>query len=128
MRRRRNKAPAHNFPSDTGKFGLYFLFQAGKTTIQIHNNNRHRYCIQVDEEALNSIPLGNPHIRDGWVKLIWVGLPPLPSDPPGTADPVGEMPWMRVRARCVMVDMYQLLRDWSDWYREYRSPPEVAHS
>lgn len=36
--------------------------------------------------------------------------------------------WMKVGYECDMVDFYILLRDWNDWYREYRRPPEIARA
>jgi hypothetical protein len=43
-------------------------------------------------------------------------------------DPLEEMPWMMVAYQDVMPAIYILLRDWSDWEREYRSPPKVVRS
>jgi hypothetical protein len=101
-------------------------------------SQRYRYCIQVDAEALESVihdapapPLPDA-TTDGFVNLIWRDWEPT-SDP---REPVEEpiegctqedVGWMMVAYADVMVSMYYYLRDWNDWYVEYRRPPEVAH-
>jgi hypothetical protein len=87
--------------------------------------NVSRYCIQVDEESLESILDDDPKSarKEGWVNLIWTGIPDFLSQ---SRDPVKDMPWMRVSYQDVMVGFYDRLRGWTDWYTEYRSPPEVA--
>jgi hypothetical protein len=96
-------------------------------------SQRYRYCIQVDDAALESI-MEDEDEGDGFVNLIkleWVPETPHPREP--VEDPIEDctlfdVGWIMVAWKEVMVDMYHLLRDYDDWCREYRRPPEVAHA
>ena len=102
-------------------------------------SQRYRYCVQVDAEALEAVihaaaPTEPDASSDGFVNLVWKDWEPARPDPREevlepiegcTAHDVG---WMRVAYQDVMVDMYYYLRDYNDWYREYRRPPEVARA
>lgn len=104
-------------------------------------SQRYRFCIHVDEEALESVvhharpPPGPEGRGPGFVNLVsrdW--------EPDTSSDRMEEgaelidgsdlqdVGWMKVEYQNVMVDFYVLLRDWNDWYREYRRPPEIARA
>ena len=100
-------------------------------------SQRYRYCVQVDTVALETVIHDAPApeaTSNGFVNLIWKDWEPFTPDSGEegeepiegcTLDDVG---WMKVAYQDAMVDMYYYLRDRSDWYREYRRPPEVAHA
>lgn len=118
-------------------------FQLSRPTTHSQSSANHyfssksRFCIQVDEGALQSVLDDDPdHIleSDGWVKLLWADkrdIQPLPEyiiNPCGPTDlryPVKESPWVMVAVQGLLPGMYNLLREWDDWEREYRAPPEV---
>ncbi|KAI9823659.1 MAG: hypothetical protein M1826_007677 [Phylliscum demangeonii] len=110
-------------------------------------SQRYRYCVQMDAVALASIlddyddkyehyddEADPATTNDGWVNLIWKDWDPLPPDPRQTVEEpiegctLDDVGWMRVAYQDVMVGMYGYLRDYNDWYREYRRPPEVARA
>lgn len=104
-------------------------------------SQRYRYCVQVDAVALESIVRGSPAaqpnaiIDDGFVNLLWKDWESSYQPDPREAveEPIegcthNQVGWMRVAYQDVMVDMYHLLRDWNDWYAEYRRPPEITHA
>ena len=103
-------------------------------------SQRYRYCVQVDAVALESVihdapsPSQPDTISDGFVNLIWRDWEPSKLDPRQTPEePIEgctqhEVGWMRVAYQDVMVGMQYYLRDWNDWYSEYRRPPEVARA
>jgi hypothetical protein len=96
--------------------------------------------VQVDAVALESIIHDAPSppqpgiISDGFVNLIWKDWEPSRPDPrEEVEEPIEgctqhKVGWMRVAYQDVMVGMYYYLRDWNDWYSEYRRPPEVARA
>lgn len=95
-------------------------------------SQRYRYCIMVDEEALESI-VEDPD--DGFVKLVqrdWEPYMHVPRARETVEDAVEDctlhdVGWMMVAYQDVMVDIYCHLRGYNDWYTEYRRPPRVAH-
>jgi len=98
-------------------------------------SQRYRYCIQVDAVALESVIQDAPEshiISDGFVNLIWKDWEPSRPDPrEEVEEPIEgctqhEVGWMMVGYQFVVVCMYCYLRDWNDFYREYRRPPEVV--
>ena len=103
-------------------------------------SQRYRYCVQVDAVALESIIHDAPSppqpgiISDGFVNLIWKDWEPSRPDPrEEVEEPIEgctqhKVGWVRVAYQDVMVDVYHYLRDWNDWYSEYRRPPEVARA
>jgi hypothetical protein len=92
-------------------------------------SQRYRYCIQVDDEALESIIEDE---SDAFINLIqkdWEPHTPNAREP--AEDPIEDctlhdVGWMMVAYRDVMVDMYYQLRGYNNWYTEYRRPPKVA--
>ncbi|OBT62295.1 hypothetical protein VE03_08598 [Pseudogymnoascus sp. 23342-1-I1] len=94
-------------------------------------SQRYRYCIQVNEEALESVIEDE---NDGFVNLIQKDLEPQTADDREPAeDPIEDctlhdIGWMMVDYQDVMVDMHNLLRGLNNWYLEYRRPPIVAHA
>lgn len=106
-------------------------------------SQRYRYCVQVDADALESVVEDGSEtpeidtVADGFVNLIWKDWSPEPFTPPRFPEPEEEpiegctlqdVGWMMVAWQSLMVDMYYYLRDYDDWYREYRRPPEIAHA
>lgn len=104
-------------------------------------SQRYRYCVQVDAVALKSVihdapaPPAIDVSSKGFVNLIWLDWDPSSPEARGeeTGEPiegciVHDVGWMRVAYQDLMVGMYYFLRDYSDWYHEYRRPPIVAHS
>ncbi|KAF2432536.1 hypothetical protein EJ08DRAFT_647982 [Tothia fuscella] len=100
-------------------------------------SQRYRFCVQVDQDALDSVVENDSdsNLKDGWVKLVWadytdhlreleIKYPVKPRLIP--PDPLEIHPWMMVTYQYLLPGMYILLRDWSDWDREYRAPPQVA--
>ncbi|KAH8587263.1 hypothetical protein B0O99DRAFT_402593 [Bisporella sp. PMI_857] len=92
-------------------------------------SQRYRYCIQVDDAALESIIEDE---NDGFINLIQKDWEP---HTPGVREPVEDpiedctlhdVGWMMVAYQDVMVDMYYQLRGYNNWYTEYRRPPKVA--
>jgi hypothetical protein len=98
-------------------------------------SQRYRYCIWIDDESLASFSNydSTAHINDDvFVKLVWKDWVPSVPNPRSTivADEIegstqDDVGWMKVAVTSV-VDLYVLLRDWDDWYREYRRPPEIV--
>ncbi|OCK72814.1 hypothetical protein K432DRAFT_314760 [Lepidopterella palustris CBS 459.81] len=94
-------------------------------------SQRYRYCIQVDEKALESVIYGGPpEWSNGFVNLIWKDWEPI-LDPEESEEPIEgctqhNVGWMMVASREVMVDMYHILREENHWYSEYHRPPQVA--
>ncbi|OBT75711.1 hypothetical protein VF21_05961 [Pseudogymnoascus sp. 05NY08] len=92
-------------------------------------SQRYRYCIQVDDGALESVMEDE---NDGYVNLIQKDWEPHTADAREPAeDPIEDctlhdIGWMFVDYRYVMVGMYDMLRGLNDWYLEYRRPPKVA--
>ena len=109
-------------------------------------SQRYRYCVMVDEEALESILEDEDEeeavgIRDGFVKVVWkdwegwkISAGNEGNERDGEEDEEGERQvagtggWMMVACQDVMVDLYDLLRDVNAWYTEYRCPPEIARA
>lgn len=97
-------------------------------------SQRYRYCIQVDNEALESVILYDPATSPpGYVNLLWKDWEPTPDPREPVEEPTEgctqiDVGWMMVDYKDVMVAMYRLLRDWNDWDLEYRRHPEVAHA
>lgn len=109
-------------------------------------SQRYRYCIVVDEEALESVLEDEEEeeavgIRDGFVKLVWKDWEGWKTgtggrrengddkeDGEGERQVAGTGGWMRVACQDVMVDVYHLLRDINAWYTEYRCPPEIVRA
>lgn len=104
-------------------------------------SQRYRYCVQVDAVALESVihdapaPPGLDTSSKGFVNVVWKDWEP--SSPNARGEEIGEpiegcivhdVGWMRVAYQDLMVGMYHYLRDYNDWYNEYRRPPIVAHS
>ena len=114
-------------------------------------SQRYRYCVQVDEEALESVigsPVSTSATDEGHVNLIWRDWETGPIIVRGADGKVirvvereeeedededevegcklHDVGWMMVGMRHVGLGMYCYLRDLSAWYTEYRRPPEVA--
>ena len=100
---------------------------------------RYRYCVQVGAVALESVIHDAPSppqpdtISDGFVNLIWNREPSRPDSREEVEEPIEgctqhKVGWVRVAYQDVMVDVYHYLRDWNDWYSEYRRPPQVARA
>lgn len=108
-------------------------------------SQRYRYCIQVDEEALQSVldgpgpsPLHRP--SDGYVNLIWKDW--TPREPEAEEDEEEDdndsiegctehdVGWMMVGYQNVMLNFYYQLRGMGtdNWEQEYRRPPEVVYT
>lgn len=95
------------------------------------------YCIQVDVEAPEDVVRHawvSPQPRAGFVNLVSRYWESDTSDlmekgaEPVEGSELQDVGWMKVGYECDMVDFYILLRDWNDWYREYRRPPEIARA
>lgn len=92
-------------------------------------SQRYRYCIQVDDQALESIIEDE---NDGYVNLIqkdWelhTADAREPAEDPIEDHTLHDIGWMFVDYQDVMVDMYYLLRVLHTWYLEYRRHPKVA--
>jgi hypothetical protein len=93
------------------------------------------FCIQVDEEALQSI-ISHPHGQSrpkaerGWVKILWRDwdletIYPDDEEPYEAIEGCGreDVGWMRVCFPNVMVYGYSMLRERDGWYVVYRRPP-----
>ena len=103
-------------------------------------SQRYRYCIHVDAEALESVvrhakaPPEPEGRGPGFVNLVsrhWE--PDVREVMEEGAEAVEgselrDVGWMKVEYGGVMVGFWVLLRDWNDWYREYRRPPEIARA
>ena len=105
-------------------------------------SQRYRYCVQVDADALESVVddgSETPEIdimTDGFVNLIWKDWAPEllrpnprfsePEEEPIEGCTLHDVGWMMVAWQSLMVDRYYYLREYDDWNREYRRPPEVA--
>jgi hypothetical protein len=93
-------------------------------------SQRYRYCIQVDEAALESIIEDED---DGFVNLIKLEWEPhAPSAREPAKEPIEDctqhdVGWMMVASKSVMVGMHHYLREYNNWYTEYRRPPTIAH-
>lgn len=93
-------------------------------------SQRYRYCIQVDDYALESIMEDE---NDGYVNLIKREWDPQSQGDRGPVeDPIEDctlhdVGWMMVDYRDVMVGFHYQLRGYNNWYQEYRRPPKVAH-
>lgn len=79
---------------------------------------RYRFCIQVDEAALESVVRDAPDAStDGFVNLIWKDWAPRAPDPrePEEEEIEGctqhDVGWMMVAYQDAVVDMYDCLRD-----------------
>jgi hypothetical protein len=111
------------------------------------NAQRYRYCLHVDEEALESVvrkapaPWGEIRYNDvGYVNFIdkdWEPYDPvyyedevdrLVEDPeePIEGCTLHNVGWMKVHYDSVMVDKYLNMRDQLAWDLEYRRPPEFS--
>lgn len=94
-------------------------------------SQRYRYCIQVDDQALESVIEDE---NDGYVYLIqkdwelYTADAREPAEDPIEDCTLHDIGWMMVDYQDVMVGMYDLLRGLNDWYLEYRRPPKVARS
>ncbi|OBT50175.1 hypothetical protein VE04_10171 [Pseudogymnoascus sp. 24MN13] len=94
-------------------------------------SQRYRYCIQVDDGALESVIEDE---NDGYVNLIqkdWelhTADAREPAEDPIEDCTLHDIGWMMVDYQDVMVDMYHLLRGLNDWNMEYRRPPKVARA
>ena len=114
--------------------------EAEQGTANAAMSQRYRYCIHVDAEALDSLvrqAQAPPHPEargPGFVNLVSRYWEPDRSDrmeegaEPVEGSELRDVGWMMVGYQCVMVNFYVLLRDWDDWYREYRRPPEIARA
>jgi hypothetical protein len=101
---------------------------------------RYRYCIHADAEVLESVvhhaeaPPAPEGRGPGFVNLVSKYWEPDTADlmekgeEPVEGSELRDVGWMKVEYQSVMVDFYVLLRDWNDWYREYRRPPEIARA
>lgn len=104
-------------------------------------SQRYRYCVHVDAVALKSVihdapaPPAIDTSSKGFVNVIWLDW--KQASPNAMGEEIGEplegcivhdVGWMRVAYQDLTVGMYYYLRDYSDWYREYRRPPKVARS
>ncbi|KAF4160012.1 hypothetical protein CNMCM6936_004141 [Aspergillus lentulus] len=110
-------------------------------------SQRYRYCIQVDEEALDSVvrkspvPWGEiPGNNVGYVNLIskeWEPYDPVeyedederleePPEEPIEGCTLHDVGWMKVLYDSVMVSKYNYLRESLAWEYEYRRPPQVS--
>lgn len=93
-------------------------------------SQRYRYCIQVDDAALESIIEDE---NDGYVNLIQKDWNPHrqgarePEEDPIEDCMLHDIGWMMVAFQDVMVDMYYQLRGYNNWYTEYQRPPKVTH-
>lgn len=90
------------------------------------NSPRYRYCLHVDQGALDSILDGPPAPDDavgpGYVNLVYIN--------PGTGDTTGvsaddDPHWMRI-GYAMYPTWYNLLRPQGMWESEYRPPPYVG--
>lgn len=101
-------------------------------------SQRYRYCIWVDDEALESFRLNDEESNndadedDIFVNLVWKDWEPSrpdprepPVEPPLEGSRRPDVGWMRVAVNSIPVVMYELLRDQNSWYGEYRRPPEI---
>ncbi|KAF7118900.1 hypothetical protein CNMCM5793_008536 [Aspergillus hiratsukae] len=111
------------------------------------DSQRYRYCIQVDEEALDSVvhkapaPWSEiPGNSVGYVNLIskeWEPYDPVeyedeyerleePPEEPIEGCTLHDVGWMKVLYHSVMVAKYNYLRDDLAWEYEYRRPPKLS--
>ena len=114
--------------------------EAEQGTANAAASQHYRYCIHVDAEALESVvhhavaPPQPEGRGPGFVNLVSKYWEPDTADlmekgeEPVEGPELRDVGWMRVEYQSVMVDFYLLLRDWNDWYREYRRPPEIARA
>ncbi len=115
-------------------------------------SQRYRYCVQVDEEALESVinlpafTTATDGAREGHVNLIWRDWETGPIVVRGDDGEVirtvereeeededeiegcklHDVGWMMVGMRHVGLGVYYYLRDLNAWYIEYRRPPQVT--
>ncbi|KAL7622002.1 hypothetical protein AAE478_007503 [Parahypoxylon ruwenzoriense] len=95
-------------------------------------SQRYRYCVRISDEYDGRDDDEEYDEEEDFVDLIWRDWEPSVPDPrEASLEPVEgctrpDVGWMRVSARSVMVEMYDLLREQNAWYSEYRRPPEVV--
>lgn len=110
---------------------------------QARGSQRYQFCIQVTEEALDSVLRKAPKPgdvevnREGFVNLIWRDWEPYTEEeeeelgPPEQFEPIEgctleDVGWFKVAYDRVMPGVYMLMRDGSlGWENEYRRPPEI---
>ncbi|KAF7171146.1 hypothetical protein CNMCM5623_003575 [Aspergillus felis] len=111
------------------------------------DSQRYRYCIQVDEEALESVvhrapaPWGEIRVNNvGYINLIskeWEPYDPVeyedqeevveePPEEPIEGCTLHDVGWMKVLYDRVMVSKYNYLRNGMAWEYEYRRPPQLS--
>lgn len=91
-----------------------------------------RYCIQIDEESLESILEDEPnaYTLEPFVKFV-IGCHPETlsrgfSDWDEQPDIADDKPWVMVDINSVMVGISHALRDPDDWYTVYLAFPDIA--
>lgn len=123
------------FDSATPAFVRQQFLQWAETAPQIEQGDqpacksqRYRYCLHVDQAALESVINGPPPPDDalggGYVNLVFAdSLSANDLDP--AVDPAADRYWMRITYESLMVGWYSLFRSIS-WETEYRQPPQIG--
>ncbi|CZR61337.1 uncharacterized protein PAC_11233 [Phialocephala subalpina] len=98
-------------------------------------SQRYRYCIQVDDAALESMfDYGSRKYSNlGHVNLIqkdWEPYAHVPKEKEPVENPIEDctlhdVGWMMISYTSVMVDEYCQLQEDGNWYTEYQRPPKV---
>lgn len=90
-------------------------------------SQRYRYCLHVDQAALESVINGPTPPEDelggGYVNLVFLNPPNAMS----TLDPASDPYWMKITYADLMVTWYDLFRPEGAWETEYRQPPQIGH-
>jgi hypothetical protein len=109
--------------------------------LQMTQNPRYHFCIQVDEVSLRSCletaaPPSLQGFGEGWVKLISKNWIPMRNDPRAPArwptyEPIEgvtehDVGWMKVPYHQVMQEFYSGTPRENGWSYEYCRPPRVA--
>jgi hypothetical protein len=89
---------------------------------------RYRYCLHVDQEALESV-LGGPEppedeLGGGYVNIVRAEGIEVEADKEGD-EPQLDPAYMRISYSDLLVTWYNLFRPENAWETEYRQPPEI---
>lgn len=100
---------------------------------QARQLQRYRYCVHVNQEALQSVLAGEAppgdSLGDGFVNLVCLdtrGGRRAESIEARNGDE-RELCWMRIAYHGLMAGWYSQFRKQGSWFTEYRAPPQVGH-
>lgn len=88
-------------------------------------SQRYRYCLHVDQVALESVINGRQPPDDA-LDGSFVNLVVLTQSDITNLDPAADKYWMRINYAFLMVTWYNLFRKYGVWDSEYREPPQVG--